>query len=479
MNLTQQGAVGGMSERQLVPRFGDAVMLCTLAASAAAALLVGSTYGSSGLAAVVATILLAAGVLAFSLKRGSYGSQVVLVLANAAMVALHIQLGRGTIEFHFGVFVLLGLVLVYRDWRAVVLTAGFFAVHHVAFDRLQAMGWRVYCTPQPDLLKTSMHAIYVVVQAAVELVLATALRRATRTSSELAMLIERIDAGDSVCLDVADIQVKSPIAILLKGAVGKVHAAMQDVSSAAASIETAATEISTGNSDLSMRTEEQASNLQRTASSMEEITGTVRNLASSADRADHLARQASAAASAGGTAVAKVVETIDEIASSSRRIEDIIGTIDGIAFQTNILALNAAVEAARAGDQGRGFAVVAGEVRALAKRSADASKEIRHLIATSTEKVATGTQLVAAAGADMQSIVDQAESVSQLIGQISGAAREQTLGISDVGDAVAQLDGVTQQNAALVEQSAAAADSLRNQTVLLNTVVGRFCLERS
>tara|TARA_B100001105_G_C22399038_1_gene448352 strand:+ start:3041 stop:4486 length:1446 start_codon:yes stop_codon:yes gene_type:complete len=465
------------SERQLVPRFADGVMLATLSASALAAMAIASSFGSPALGMGLALVLLAIGAVAFAVARGSLMSQLLLVSANAAMVALHIQLGRGTLEFHFGVFVLLGLVLVYRDWRSVLLTAGFFAVHHVLFDRLQALGWGVYCTPEPDFLKTSMHAIYVSAQTAVELVLATALRRATVASCELSALIQRIDAsGSVVCLDLADLPVKSPVAKSLKEAIGKIHAAVTDVSMAAASIETAATEISTGNQDLSQRTEEQASNLQRTASSMEQITGTVRNLADLASRADSYARQASAAAEAGGGAVSKVVDTIGEIAHSSRQIGDIIGTIDGIAFQTNILALNAAVEAARAGEQGRGFAVVAGEVRVLAKRSAEAAKEIRSLITQSTDRVTSGTQLVAEAGVGMSAIVEQAHSVSELIAEISGAAREQTLGIGEIGSAISLLDTVTQQNAALVEQSAAAADSLRHQTVLLNTVVGRFVL---
>lgn len=455
-------------------RFADAVMLSTLGVSLLGTLAIASQYGGLGLACTASLAICALGLLAFFSARGTLASQMVLVVANAAMVALHIQLGRGTLEFHFGVFVLLGLVLVYRDWRAVLTTAAFFAVHHVLFDRLQAAGWSVYCTPQADLLKTSMHALYVIAQTAVEVVLAVALRRATITSAELATLIDRMDGGASVCLDVQDVSARSPEAVSLKNALAKVHAAVKDVREAASSIETAATEISTGNIDLSHRTDEQATNLQRTASSMEEITGTVQSLADSAARADELAKDAAASAATGGTAVLKVVETIGRIADSSRQIEDIIGTIDGIAFQTNILALNAAVEAARAGDQGRGFSVVAGEVRTLAMRAADAAKEIRQLILDSTRTVEVGTQLVADAGTHMHAIVDQAKAVSQLIGQISSAAKEQTLGISDIGGAVAQLDGVTQQNAALVEQSAAAADSLRSQTVLLNAVVGRF-----
>jgi methyl-accepting chemotaxis protein len=246
------------------------------------------------------------------------------------------------------------------------------------------------------------------------------------------------------------------------------------VRESSASIATGSAEIATGSADLSQRTEEQASNLQQTAASMEQLTGSVRSNAETAGTANRLASDASDAASRGGVAVGRVVATMDEIASASRRIGDIIGVIDGIAFQTNILALNAAVEAARAGEQGRGFAVVAGEVRSLAQRSAEAAKEIKSLIGASVEKVDLGSRQVADAGASMDEIVAQVQRVGQLIGEISGATEQQSTGIGQVGDAVSQLDHVTQQNAALVEESAAAAESLSRQAAQLAEVVSVF-----
>ena len=242
------------------------------------------------------------------------------------------------------------------------------------------------------------------------------------------------------------------------------------------SIATGSTQIAIGNADLSQRTEEQASNLQQTAASMEQLSGTVQASADTAQQASALARSASQAATKGGEVVGNVVGTMDEIIASSRKISDIIGVIDGIAFQTNILALNAAVEAARAGEQGRGFAVVASEVRNLAGRSAEAAKEIKALIDTSVQKVEVGEQQVKAAGTAMHDIVTQVQRVSQLIHEISSASAEQALGIGQVGDAVAQLDQVTQQNAALVEESAAAADSLRHQAAALSQAVSVFRL---
>ncbi|MFM2065870.1 MAG: methyl-accepting chemotaxis protein [Pseudomonadota bacterium] len=242
------------------------------------------------------------------------------------------------------------------------------------------------------------------------------------------------------------------------------------------SIATGSGQIATGNADLSQRTEEQASSLQQTAASMEELTGTVQNSAATARQANELAHTGIAAAQRGGASVTQVVETMNEIAASSRKVADIIGVIDGIAFQTNILALNAAVEAARAGEQGRGFAVVAAEVRTLAQRSANAAREIKALIGSSVDKVETGARQVDTARVAMDEIVAQVQRIAQLISEISTAAVEQSSGIAQIGQAVTQMDQVTQQNAALVEQSAAAAESLRQQAGRLAEAVHSFKL---
>jgi methyl-accepting chemotaxis protein len=241
-------------------------------------------------------------------------------------------------------------------------------------------------------------------------------------------------------------------------------------------IHTASAEIAAGNTDLSQRTEEMASSLQQTAASMEQITGNVRQAADAASQAAQLAGAAADVADRGSRVVDGVVSTMKDIDSASARIAEIIGTIDGIAFQTNILALNAAVEAARAGEQGRGFAVVAGEVRALAQRSAAAAREIKGLISASVEKVGAGTQLVDEAGSTMQEILASVRRVTDILGEVSAAAAEQSAGVSSVNLSIGQIDQVTQQNAALVEQSAAAAESMRNQAQQLSAVVSAFRL---
>ncbi|WP_322469487.1 methyl-accepting chemotaxis protein [Hydrogenophaga sp. SNF1] len=248
------------------------------------------------------------------------------------------------------------------------------------------------------------------------------------------------------------------------------------VRTATDSINTASAEIASGNQDLSSRTEQTASNLQETAASMEQLTSTVRQSADAARQANQLASTAAEIAQRGGSVVSEVVNTMDEINQASRKINDIIGVIDGIAFQTNILALNAAVEAARAGEQGRGFAVVAGEVRNLAQRSAEAAKEIKALIGASVDKVEAGSQLVANAGETMHQIMGSVQRVTDIIGEISAAAGEQSDGIGQVNTAVSHLDQMTQQNAALVEQSTAAAQSLRDQATRLAEVVQVFRL---
>jgi len=303
-------------------------------------------------------------------------------------------------------------------------------------------------------------------------------RRLQARLNQASQVMEAVASGD--LSHVVDAGAQDEVGRLLTQVSGmqtRLAQLVRQIRASTDSISTASSEIATGNQDLSARTEQTASNLQQCASSMEELTGTVKQSADSARQANQLASSAAEVAARGGAVVSQVVSTMDDINSSSKKIADIIGVIDGIAFQTNILALNAAVEAARAGEQGRGFAVVAGEVRNLAQRSAQAAKEIKGLIGASVEKVESGSKLVADAGKTMQEIVGSVQRVTDIIGEITAAASEQSDGIGQVNASVVQLDQMTQQNAALVEESAAAAASLKSQAASLAQVVGAFKLD--
>ena len=320
----------------------------------------------------------------------------------------------------------------------------------------------------------ALGAAVLVVAVLVSVGLVRSITRGIGVAVKAAQTVAAGDLGSVIVVDRRD-EIGTMLGAL-KAMNGNLAAIVGDVRNASASIAIGSSQIAHGNSDLSQRTEEQASNLEQTAASMEQLTATVRHNAETARRASELAEGASTVAARGGDVVGRVVATMDDIADSSRRIADIVGVIDGIAFQTNILALNAAVEAARAGEQGRGFAVVAGEVRTLAQRSATAAREIKVLIGESVGRMENGTRLVADAGRTMGDIVEQVTRVSALIGEISDASDEQSRGIGQIGDAVAQLDQVTQRNAALVEESAAAAESLRMQADTLSRTVATFRL---
>ncbi|GKT00129.1 MCP four helix bundle domain-containing protein [Acidovorax sp. SUPP3434] len=295
--------------------------------------------------------------------------------------------------------------------------------------------------------------------------------------SELSLAAQRVAQGD--LSDMAGLANAQPGSVL--ASLGTMQQSLvsivAEVRNASDSIATGSMEISTGNTDLSQRTEEQASALEQVASTMEQFSTTVRNNADNAKQADQLAQDATTVATQGGGVVTQVVKTMKDINDSSRQISDIIGVIDGIAFQTNILALNAAVEAARAGEQGRGFAVVASEVRSLAGRSADAAKQIKGLIGTSVERVSQGSELVDEAGRTMQEVVGAIQRVTEMVAQIRGASAEQSAGVGQISQAISQIDQTTQQNAALVEESAAAAQSLEQQTRRLVDAVAIFKLD--
>ncbi|MCP1575108.1 methyl-accepting chemotaxis protein [Herbaspirillum rubrisubalbicans] len=304
-------------------------------------------------------------------------------------------------------------------------------------------------------------------------------RAVSRPLNEAVSVAERVAQGDlTVQINTASKDETGMLMHSLRSMNDSLHKIVSEVRYGTDAITTASQEIASGNLDLSSRTEQQAGSLEETASAMEELTATVKQNADNARQANQLAASASDIASQGGEVVSQVVQTMEGITESSSRIADIITVIDGIAFQTNILALNAAVEAARAGEQGRGFAVVASEVRSLAQRSASAAKEIKQLIDDSVQKVGVGSELVERAGATMSEVVASVKRVTDVVAEISAASSEQSTGIEEINRAVTQMDEVTQQNAALVEQAAAAAQSLQDQAGRLSQVVSVFKIQR-
>jgi methyl-accepting chemotaxis protein len=442
---------------------GDNTLLIAIGISAVVSLILGGQFVEPRTALIGIVLLLGMTGLGYSTARGSLISRLTLTLVLVSFVTLQIHLSKGMLEFHFGVFVTLALLLVYRDWRPIVFAATAFAVLQVGIDRLQAAGWAVYCLDRPHFLRVMLHVGFIVAQSSAEIILARSMAVLAAEGEELALLVAKVDQGEVIALDVGKVSIRTAAGMALKNTIQKMEAAVSVLRGGASRINGACTEIASGNQDLSSRTEQTAINLQRTASSMVGLNSTARQSDANACQANELVQSACKVAVEGGDVIAEVVETMRGISDSSAKIADIIGMIDGIAFQTNILALNAAVEAARAGDQGRGFAVVASEVRSLAGRSAVAAKDIRALIGDSSERVHYGASLMDKAGSTMNDIVTAVRRVTEIMAELSASSRQQAMDVSQLGEVMTQMDEATQQNAAMVEQMAASAGSLKTQ----------------
>jgi len=417
--------------------------------------------------------------LVIMLAGGSRLARMSVAVALMVFCALHIHQAAGRTELHFGIFVLLAFLLVYRDWTVIVAAAGVVALHHLSFSYLQELGYGVRCMAEPGFGMVLVHATYVVVETAVLSYLALLLRREALQSAELSASVKLLqDEQGTISLQPDRLPARSHSGRTLQQVVGLLQAAMQRVQQGVQSTAATAGDIARTNAELAARTNEQVESIRATVDSMERLTSSVAQNAENARQANELAGSAAQVAARGGEVVSQVVERMHAIDASSRRIGDIISVIDGIAFQTNILALNAAVEAARAGEQGRGFAVVASEVRNLAQRSATAAREIKTLIEASSAEVGAGSALVQQAGTTMAQLVDGVQKVSGLIAEISEASRSQAEGIAAIGQAVNDMDAATRENTERVEMAAGAAGELAGQAERLAEVVGAFRLGR-
>ena len=443
----------------------DIVVLWGIAAVFLGTLAYGWIYDNLTLGLLLGLLFMGLSLGVAAMSKGGLLSRVGLPVLGMTMVGLMIHVARGHSEAHFAVFAFLACLVVYRSSAAIIAGAVAIAVHHITFNQFQTWGWGPMCFTEPSFMRVIEHALYVVVESIVLVLLALRARADFATAEELMRIVEQIQGDDgTVNLQVSHLSAQGRVSRKLLDALQHIETAIQQVNRSADAIRQASADIAHGNQSLSSRTEDAAASIAQTAASVEEIASTIRASVDNAHQANRLAGQASDVASRGGEAVHRVVDTMAGIQQSSRKITDIIGVIDGIAFQTNILALNAAVEAARAGEQGRGFAVVASEVRNLAQRSAEAAKEIKQLITRSVEQVDSGSSLVGSTGEIIGEVVEQVRRVSALVSEITVSSSEQNDGVGQINLAITRLDQTTQQNASMVEQTAAAAERLRQQS---------------
>ena len=455
----------------------DRLMVMILWAMFAVALALSGMHDTLGWALAVGIPAAAIPTVLMLTAGGARVTRFATALALIVMCALHIHQGGGRDELHFGLFVALAFLLCYRDWTVIVAAAGLTALHHLSFNYLQEMGYGVRCLVEPGIGIVLVHAGYVVAETIVLCYLARILQREAVQSAELRVSVAALQAANGAIDLRTQLPAQSDSGRALQEVVALLGRALASVQRSVHTTSSASHQIAEGNAELSQRTQRQADAIRATVASMAELTDTVRQNAEHARQADALAGSASNVATRGGQVVSQVVERMQAIDASSRRIGDIISVIDGIAFQTNILALNAAVEAARAGEQGRGFAVVASEVRNLAQRSAGAAREIKALIEESVVQVSAGSTLAQQAGRTMEEVVESVHKVSGIIGEISGASREQAQEIAAISQAIGAMDDDTRNNAAMVREAATAAGALKDEASHLAEVVAVFHLD--
>ncbi|HEY2629743.1 MAG TPA: methyl-accepting chemotaxis protein [Usitatibacter sp.] len=453
----------------------DTLMLAIIGAGLLATIGIGSQYLRAADSFRVGIPIFIAAALVWWLARGTFAARAGMAILSMAMVSLQIHVGMGDNLYHFGVFVTLAILLVYRDWRVPVIAAAVIAAQHVVFNWLQESGIAVSCFVKPTWGEVAAHATYVVAQTSIEVWIAIRLAAAERGAFEVQKLVVSHDG--SIDLDTREVNVTTALARSVADALALMQEAVRQVKQSAGEIRSAAREVSDGSAELTATTAEEAAGLEQSSAAMSRFASELEKSAQDAGRAKDLAVGASDIAKRGGTVVREVVTTMTNISASSKKIADIIGIIDGIAFQTNILALNAAVEAARAGEQGRGFAVVAAEVRSLAQRSAQAARETKALIEESTGRVDAGSKLVTSAGHTMDEMVSASRSVAGIIAEIANVSSQQIASVKEVARSIDSMGRLTRSNASRVEQSAEAAHEMARQAEILGVAVSQFQIE--
>ncbi len=461
---------------RLTRRFhADHAMLIAVVANFAFALALGEQFPQRSGAFAFAGAALAFGV-GCALLRREWLTRAAMVISLTALIALQIHLSGGQIEFHFNLFVTMSLLLVYRDWRPIVLMSALVTMHHFGFDRLLQAGIPVYCLSEPDPSRILLHVAFVAGQCLMLCGVAITLHRRAIEAKELEFLVNAMGRSGPIRLNLAVMRVDTEAGLRLKHVQQRMAEAVKQVRETARGLQEAAQASADMSNELTERAQRTVGGLKDAAVSLDQIGVIARSSTEASNEAKTMSATAAGMADKGGELVRNVVATMSEIEASSRRINDIIGVIDGIAFQTNILALNAAVEANRAGEQGRGFAVVASEVRSLARRSADAAKEIRALIAASSQTVARGAELVSGAGETMNALMASVRRVGDLFANITGEAEDHAQGLEMVSASMNELGTLTQGNLAAAERSDQTSRALQAEVDRLAEVLSAFRL---
>jgi methyl-accepting chemotaxis protein len=426
-------------------------------------------------AGIVSAILAATALALYAVARGTVITEIGLPLVLVGFVILNIQSGHGQEKLHFGIYVALGLFSMYQHWRPIVVSALAFTLYGFVFNELQRAGYPVYCLETPDIPNLISQLAYLFLQASFSVYMAIKQREGSNLAEELSTLATALDMGDGrIHLSAADTPVTQPLAKTLAHALTSIRDAVEKVRMNVQSVDVASSEIASGSSDLSSRTENAAASLQASAASLEQVSQGVAQSSGDVEEVGIILTGTAEKTDTGTQASAKLTANMTKISSLSDRVGEITALIDGIAFQTNILALNASIEAARAGTAGRGFSVVATEVRALAQRCADASKEIASLAQQTSAEVQQGVESAEGMATILGAISKDVHAVHERMQKLTHTSNEQRVSLEQVSTAVVQLEGTIQQNAALVEESAASAASLSQQSAELTTTMGVF-----